>query len=69
VTDANETVDLGEVVRVLRLADAGWPEDRTDFDAGVVGFAGWNGYLDHDATLTRAGRDFLAKYGFLSREA
>lgn len=66
--NGTDATPVEQVVDVLRLADAGWPGDRTDFDARVVGFAGWNGYLDHDAKVTEAGRRFLGKFGPLFPE-
>jgi len=69
MTTTDDSVDIVEVVRVLRLADAGWPDDRGDWDTHAFASAAWNGFLTEEVTLTEAGRTFLTRYGFLCREA
>lgn len=70
VADEMQTVDLGHIVRVLRQADAGWPDGFWATDA--FAWAVWNGLLGgapgEDVTLTDKGRAFLHKFGPLYRE-
>lgn len=56
---------LVDVIEVLRLAEAGWPDHRIDFSVEAAGSARWNGYLDDAAKLTESGRRMLDKLGFL----
>jgi hypothetical protein len=64
-TDAIPFVDL---IKVLRIADLGWPNHCTDFSSEAVAAARWNGYLDDEARLTDKGHGLLARFGFLCRE-
>lgn len=56
----NNAIDLGEVVAVLRMADAG--QYAADFSTHALMSARWNGFLDDNGEITLAGRNFLAEF-------
>lgn len=60
-----------DIVYVLRLADAGWPDDRSDWTSQAFAFAFWNGLLggDDKVVVTDEGRKFLNTVGLLYKEA
>lgn len=62
-------VPAEDIAYALRAVDRGFPHSMPDVSAEAVAFCAFNGYLDHDAKVTDAGRKFLNTVGVLYREA
>lgn len=61
-----DVIPLGDIVAVLRMADADHYTD--DFSTHALASAVWNRLLDGDGKVTDAGRDILTKFGPLYPE-
>jgi hypothetical protein len=67
VSDTTDVTPAEDIVYVLRVADAGWPEHCTDWTSQALAFACWNGLLagTEEVTVTDEGRKFLNTVGKL----